>query len=149
MAVQVMMPQKRQETSMGRRLFAMAAPIAGGMIGGPAGAAAGGVIGSKMAGGTGADAALSGAQAGFAQHTSDTKADLAAKSSMGLTASQGLQKPELGASAFGRRLNASTQNPQVAIDQGLDALTAMPQPLREQYTPALIKAKMHIRQGAY
>jgi hypothetical protein len=137
MAVQIKMPEKRQESSMGRRLFAMGAPVVGGAVGGPAGAALGGILGSKMSGGSTQDSLMAGAQAGVTQGLTKT----AAKPE-GLDMSQKLQMPALGDSAFARRFSAASQNPQVAIQEGLSVLPELPQDLREQYTEPLVKAQL-------
>ena len=117
MGVKINMPQPQQESSMGRRLFGMAAPIVGGLVGGPAGAAAGAALGSKVNGGSTQDALLSGAQAGVS-----AKVAPQAPTMQGLDASKNLSMPKLGDSAMGRKLDASSQNPMVAAREGLDAL---------------------------
>lgn len=138
MGVQVTMPQQKQETSMGRRLFAMAAPVAGFALGGPAGAAAGSLIGSKLAGASTSDsimnAAQTGAQAAVAPKATPTKTE-------GLDLSTKLQKPELGESAFSRRFSNLSADPKMQIQEGLNALTMLPPDLRKQYTGTLVKAQ--------
>lgn len=111
--VEINIPKKREDTSIGRRLFAMAAPIAGGMIGGPAGAMAGNMLASKMNGASSQDALLGGAQQG---------AD----------------------SAFSRRVQAKSQDPQMAVSDGLEVLKSLPQDheLRQKYAEPLIRAQM-------
>lgn len=71
----IKIPEKRQDSSMGRRLFAMAAPIAGMALGGPAGAAAGSFLANKVSGQTTKDAAL-GAAGGAAQGAFGRRAEL-------------------------------------------------------------------------
>lgn len=124
MAIEIKKGQ--QQTSMGRRLFAMAAPIVGGAFGGPAGAAAGAMIGNKLTGASTEDALMGGIQAG---------------------ASQGLSKagssgPNQG--AMGRALDAKSQDPQVAVKQGLSVLETLPidDPIRQELGPSFVRAGM-------
>lgn len=128
---QIMMPEKKQDTSIGRRLFSMAAPVVGGMIGGPVGAAAGGMLGSKMSGGSTQDAVLGGIQAGVGQAQSDG-ADAAQKAMIQSN------------NSLSKRLDALRANPAVAVNDGLEVLKSLPEsnPLRQEYAPALIKAQM-------
>jgi hypothetical protein len=142
MSVAINIPQKKQDTSMGRRLFSMAAPIVGGALGGPAGAAAGSMLASKMSGGSTEDAVMSGIQGAASQGLSPAAAKPGV-SVENLNASQGLQMPNMGDSAFGRRLSViGNSNPQVALQEGLNTLSALPtdHPIRQQYTAPLVKA---------
>lgn len=143
MGVQVAMPQQRDQTSMGRRLFAMAAPVAGFALGGPAGAAAGSLIGSKMAGATTRDAALGAAQTGLQAGAKPEapKTEFGEQTKSMLNASDRFEKPEVG-SAFSRRMGMLEQDPKVAIQEGLNSLTGLPKPLRDKYTGVLVKAQM-------
>lgn len=138
MAVEVFSPGKKQESSIGRRLFAMGAPMVGGALGGPVGAAIGGMVGSKVGGASTQDAVMGGVQAGIAQKA----APAASAPAAGLNQSQKLSMPALGDSAFSRRMSASSQNPKIAIHEGLEALKAMPPEIQDQYAPDLIKAQM-------
>lgn len=135
MAVAVYQP--KQQTSMGRRLLAMAAPVVGGAFGGVGGAIAGGILGGKLAGGGSREALLQGVEAGASKAMAPK-----AKEVEGLDASKNLQKPELG-SAFSRRQDAISQSPQVAINEGLSALSMLPKedPL-QQYAGPLVQAQM-------
>jgi len=112
MGVDVIKPQ----TSMGRRLFGMAAPLIGGAFGGAGGAAAGSLIGSRVAGASPGDALLNAAQTG-------------------------IQSKE---SATARRLAQAKQSPQMAIKEGLDAAATMDpnDPLRKTYEETLVRAQM-------
>src|SRR3989344_3707034 len=147
MAAQIMMPNKQEETSIGRRLIAMAAPIVGGIYGGPAGAAAGGALGTKVRGGTGQDALAGGAQAGIDKYLSDKaekdKKEQEANSESAQTPdlSEKLQRSEFGESAFARRSAAKSQDPQIAIQDGLNALPHLSPELRQQYTAPLVRAQ--------
>ena len=109
-------PQANNQGSMGRRLFAMAAPIVGGALGGPAGAAAGALVGGKLGGASTQDAVLNAAQAGI-NAKSDTPA--------------------------ARRATAAGQNPQVAVSEGLSVLSTLPpeHPMRQELTAPLVKAQ--------
>ena len=145
MSVKIQIPEKRQDTSIGRRLFAMAAPIVGGALGGPAGAMAGSLIGNKLSGASTQDAILGAAQQGIGaagkSEAPQAVAPTASAQVLGQPLPQ-LEKPDLGDSAFGRRLNAVSQNPQVALQEGLNTLSILPQdhPFRKQYTEPLVKA---------
>lgn len=139
MGVAVTMP-KAQETSIGRRLFAVGAPIVGGAFGGPAGAAAGSVLGSKVGGASNQEALMGGLQSAISRGI--TKGGATSAAPQGLDQSQKLAMPALGDSAFSRRLSASSQSPKIAIKEGLDALTGLPPELREMYTPALVQAEL-------
>lgn len=138
--VDIMMPKPQQETSIGRRLFGMAAPIVGGAVGGMPGALAGGLIGSKMAGASTQDAALSGLQSGLGYKDNGT----------GTTDLKGAGDTEgdiVGAGAggaMGRRLDAASEDPGVTINNGLSILSSLPpdDPLRQEYAGPLIKARM-------
>lgn len=147
MGVKINMPQTNPQTSIGRRLFSLAAPIVGGAVGGPAGAAAGSLIGSKMAGASTPDALMSAAQAGMsAAPAKDGPAAPMSAESMNLPT---LQKPQVGDSAYGRRFNAVSQNPQMAFNEGLNILSGLPQehPLRQAYTEPLVRASYLANKG--
>ncbi len=146
MAVKVNVPTKQQDTSMGRRLFAMAAPIAGGMMGGPAGAAAGSILGSKMSGGSIQEALQNGLMTGAQQGLTRSPAEKPEISVENLNASQGLQQPGIGDSAFGRRINMKSQDPAMAINEGLGVLSELPpdHPFRKQYTEPLVRAQLKL-----
>jgi len=144
MAVQIQMPKQREkETSMGRRLFAIAAPIVGGIFGGPVGAAAGGAIGAKVAGAEGSDAIMSGAQAGLGQMGSAPGVKQATD-----TLGQSKQLAGPTESAYSRRLQLSKENPAVAFNSGLEALPDLEArglispDQRKQYTGALVQGQM-------
>lgn len=124
--IQIDMP-KPQETSIGRRLFGMAAPIVGGALGGPAGAVAGGLVGSKLAGGSTQDAALSGIQSGLGYK--------------GDSGSQGQADP---GNPMSRRADAAAQDPAALANDSLGFLSKLPQddPLRQEYAAPLMKMKM-------
>jgi hypothetical protein len=121
MPVEVVKPQ--QQTSIGRRLLGMAAPIVGGAVGGVGGAIAGQVIGGKLSGQSSQAALLGGAEAGVN--------------------SMGQQKPQ-ETTSITRRNDALSQKPDVAINEGLNALALLPKddPLRQQYTGPLVQAQM-------
>ena len=110
----IMMPDKAQESSMGRRLFAMAAPAVGMALGGPAGAAAGSFLGGKVSGKSTQDSLLGAAQEGMGG----------------------------GSNPLERRLSAKSQDPQAGISAGLDALSSLDKPLRDKYTGVLVQAQM-------
>lgn len=133
MGVQIKMPEQKQDSSVGRRLFAMAAPIAGGAIGGPAGAALGGMIGGKIAGASTKDAMLSGAQAGLGA--------IGKKPVPGV-----VDTPD--PSSMARRMDALTQNPDIAIHQGLEVASSLPPGMKEQYLEPLVKAQMMLGRRA-
>lgn len=139
MSVKVNIPAKSQETSVGRRLFSMAAPLVGSAFG-PVGAVVGNVLGSKAAGASNADTIIGAAKAGVATAAKEPAAP-ASNKVLGEELPQ-LQKPELGESAFGRRLSVASQNPQVGLQEGLNALSVLPpdHPMRQQYTEPLVKA---------
>ncbi len=143
MGVQIKMPEQQQNSSMGRRLLGMAAPIAGGIFGGPAGAALGGMLGSKLNGGTTQDALLSGVQAGISTKAAPGKAAPV----VGLDESSKLTLPNLGDSAMGRKLGAAAQNPMIATQEGLEALPHLEaaghitNDQRKEYTGVLINAQ--------
>lgn len=141
MAVKINIPQAQQNTSVGRRLFSMAAPLVGGAVGGPAGAAIGSMLGSKMAGGSTQDALMAGAESAISKGISGNKETPISAENMNL--SQGLQKPSLGDSAFGRRMSYLGDDPKVGIAEGLNALSQYPpdHPLRKMYAEPLIKAQ--------
>lgn len=135
MAIEIKKGQ--QQTSMGRRLFAMAAPIVGGAFGGPAGAAAGAAIGNKIAGASTEDAIMGGLQTGALQGISKAVTPASSGSIVGRGAG-GAQ------SAFSRALSAKSQDPQVGVAQGLSVLETLPQddPLRQELGPSFIRAGM-------
>lgn len=157
MSVKVNIPQPKQETSMSRRLFSLAAPIAGFALGGPAGAAAGSILAGKAMGKSGSEAAVGGLGT-YASESLTAKKPAAAPADAGdeldldelddipdqSLGSQQLQMPQLGDSAFGRRISAMSQNPVYAVHDGLSALTMFPSdhPVRQAYTPVLVKAQM-------
>lgn len=99
MGVQVNMPQGGQQTSMGRRLFAMGAPIAGMALGGPAGAAAGSLIGGKMMGQSTPQALAGAGESAFSRRMEVKKQDPAVGIQEGFNAlpeleHKGLLKPD-------------------------------------------------------
>jgi hypothetical protein len=143
MGVEVSMPKKKQETSMGRRIVGMAAPIVGGIYGGPAGAAAGGVLGAKITGSSGQDAVMSGAESGMGQLTK-AKSPAPGGLAAGPQPGDQMMLPAKNETPFSRKLQASQSNPQVAAAEGLDILSQLPSghPLREQYTAPLIRMQM-------
>ena len=130
MAVEVIKPQ--QQTSIGRRLIGMAAPIAGAALGGPAGAAIGGLLGSKLSGGSTQDALLSAGQA----YASTPK---------GQAQSSGNIVGDGAGGALSRRYGSLSQDPQVAIQEGLNAATLLPPDIRKQVTPTLVQAQFASR----
>lgn len=154
MGIEVSMPKKKQDTNMARRLIGMAAPIVGGIYGGPAGAAAGGVLGAKITGASGQDALMAGAQSGLSVAGSDKSAERAL--SKGPAASVGTPQmghsdlrgqtlgTDIASNPFSRKLTASQSNPQVAAAEGLNILSTLPagDPLRQQYTAPLVKMQM-------
>jgi hypothetical protein len=148
MSVQIKMPDAPQQP-IGRRLFGMAAPIVGGIFGGPAGAAVGGVIGAKVAGASTQDALAGGLKnyAGGAITGAATPTATQAPAVPGLDESQKLSMPALGDSAMGRKLDASSQNPAVATQEGLDALPHLEaqglinNDQRKHYTGVLLQTK--------
>lgn len=143
MAVGIQGPNKKQDTPMGRRLFAMAAPMVGGAIAGPVGAAVGGTLGAKATGANNQDALLSGAMSGASQGISKAGKAPSPIAGQNVNLSQEMVKPELG-SQFSRRAFSLSQDPQVAVKEGLNALGQLPQndPLRQEYAGVLIKADM-------
>lgn len=128
--VDVIKPQ--QQGSIGRRLIGMAAPIAGAALGGPAGAAIGGMIGSKLNGGSTQDALLN---AGASYASTPRGAGPADGSIVGQGAG----------GAFSRKMGALSQDPQVAIQDGLNAATLLPPDIRKQVTPTLVQAQFASR----
>ena len=140
----IMMPQgPAQDNSMTRRLFSLAAPIAGFAIGGPAGAAIGSTLGGLASGESGTQAALGGAKSFMSSKKNVGGADDGISGSDSPDLPQ-LQKPDLGDSAFGRRISSLSQDPRIGVAQGLDALSQLPvdHPLRQEYTPILVRAQM-------
>lgn len=137
MAIEIKKGQ--QQTSMGRRLFAMAAPIVGGALGGPAGAAAGSMIGNKLTGASTEDALMGGIQAGASQAISKATSDPS-------TTEGGIVGRGAGGyqGAMGRALDAKSQDPQLAVKQGLSVLETLPidDPLRKELGPSFIRADM-------
>ena len=75
----------KQNQSVGRRLFSMAAPIVGGAVGGPAGAAAGSVLASKMNGASTQDAVMGGVEAGASSQFSRRKEAIAGAPETGIS----------------------------------------------------------------
>lgn len=149
MPVPVNMNVKKPETSMGRRLFAQGAQVIGGMYGGPAGAAAGGAIGGRIAGNDGSQSSGGGGMEGMmgglmggmgGGQAAPPPEPLQTGGSMPLPASN----PD---NSFTRRLASKTQDPQIGIQEGLNALTALPPDLRQQYTAPLVKAQMSMGGG--
>ena len=139
MGVQIQMPQGGQQTSMGRRLLAMAAPIAGGALGGPAGAALGGVIGSKVSGGSTQDALSAGLKSGIMYAATPAKKDeLVGTLNTSPEVQNAIDSP------FSRKTEMLGQNPVKSINDGLDVVAQLPidHPIRQQLTPAFIMAKM-------
>ena len=137
MAIQQMKGQ--QQTSMGRRLFSMAAPIVGGAFGGPAGAAVGSVLGNKISGASTEDALMGGLQAGVSQ-------GISAAASPAAPATEGIVGRGAGGapSAFSRMLDVKSQDPQVAVKQGMSVLESLPpaHPLKQELGPAFVRADM-------
>lgn len=138
MAVNIMIPEKKNETSMGRRLFAMAAPMAGMALGGPAGAAAGAMLGNRIAGGSVSDSVMGGMQAGAGAMSGAKGVKNPVDNSM-LQESQKLQNP---ADQFGRRMGMLSQDPQAVIQEGINAASFLPNDLRKDALKPLIQAQM-------
>lgn len=144
MSVKVGVPDKPQNNSIGRRLFGIAAPIIGGIYGGPAGAAAGSALAAKVNGESTQGALASGLKTGISEGMSGGgKGAGGGESTSKLDFGPGLKMPELGESAMGRRASMMSQNPQVAISEGLNSLSTLPQdhPFRKQYTEPLVRAQ--------
>jgi len=155
MAVEVASPKKQQNTSMGRRLLGMAAPVVGGIYGGAAGAAAGGMIGAKITGASTQDSVLAGAESGLsAQASSESKSKSLAKGldntkpaasiTNGMSDLRGQSIQPVAESSYSRRLMSKTQDPQIAASEGLDILSQLPQshPMRQQYTEPLVRMQV-------
>jgi hypothetical protein len=145
MAVQIDLSKiKKPEQPMARRLFGMAAPIVGSIYGGPAGAAAGSMLGNSVMGGSAEDSVMKGVQAyGGAVATGGGQAPAAgAPAADPMADMPKLEQPQLGDSAFGRRHAAISQDPQVALQEGLNTLSVLPKdhPMRKQYTEPLVRA---------
>lgn len=121
MAIEVKKGQ--MQSSMGRRLFAAAAPLIGGAFGGPAGAAAGQILGSKMGGAT-AQEALGQGISGLA----------------GSAISGGLSSSNPAA----RALSVKQSDPEAMLNEGLTILGTLPKddPLKRELAPAFIQAEM-------
>lgn len=135
------------QTSMGRRLFASLAPLAGGAIGGPVGTAAGTYLASKALDAPGSDAILgavaAGVGAGIASKPTAPKTGNLTDKAVETTGSL-VDTTDLGDSPLMRRLTAKMQDPQVAIQQGLNTLEQLPvgHSFRKEYAPSLIQARM-------
>lgn len=141
MSVEIAMPGK-QQGSIGRRLFAMAAPVAGMAIGGPAGAAVGGMIGAKMSGANTQDALFSGAKTGLSAGGEAPEKGATPSGAVDPSLLQESQKLQNPADAFGRRMSAKSQDPQIAIQQGIEAASVLPDDLKRSALEPLVKAKM-------
>jgi hypothetical protein len=129
-----------QQSSMGRRLFAMAAPVVGGAIGGPAGAAMGSMLGSKMSGASTEDAVMGGVKAGMAQGVAGG-AETATKTGAGLP---GMPSPnEAMPTVFGRRMAMKAEDPAAAIQGGMSVLESLPpgHPLKQELAPVLLQTQ--------
>lgn len=141
----------------GRRLLGIAAPIAGTALGGPAGGAIGGIIGGKLANpgqqdtlstlGSGmSGAAAGGGESGMAGVKTALGFGAKAKAA---TAAPGASAPAVSApgTPANRRLEVASQNPDVVLQGGLDALTelGLPQQAREHYTDGIVRARMALR----
>jgi hypothetical protein len=152
---------KGQQTSMTRRLFSQAAPVAGGVIGGifggPAGAAAGsalgGTLGAKVGGADNQQALGAGMNSGIESGLGGLMGGGAKTPAAGPAASVGTMnnemrgqtlQPMVADNAFSRKLTASQSNPQIAANEGLGTLSQLPpgHPLREQYTAPLVRMQM-------
>lgn len=146
---EINIPEKKQSGSIGRRLVGAAAPIVGGIFGGPAGAAAGAAIGSKLNGGSNQDALMSGISSAASPGVAGAAPAVAGATGMALDGSKSLQMPQLGDSAIGRRAAIKSQDPQMALAGGLDALSQLPQqhPFRQAYTEPLVRAQMMAKKG--
>lgn len=136
MPVQVVMPEKKQggdNSSMYRRLFAMGL---GAMTGGAGAGAAGGASSGGMLGGLGG--MIPGMGGG------GEKPAPPVLPTGGSPQLQKLSKPELGDSAFSRRMDSLSLDPNITIQKGLDALPelGLPDDKRKEYTGALIQAQL-------
>lgn len=138
MAIEIKKGQ--QQTSMGRRLFSLAAPIVGGAFGGPAGAAAGSVLGSKLNGNSTEDALMNGLQSGVSVGLSKSKNPQDESSQN----SQDRIVGRVAGGAASRMLAAKSQDPQIGVAQGLSVLESLPEndPLRQELGPSFIRASM-------
>ena len=147
MAVKIDIPQKAQDSSMARRLFSMAAPTVGTALGGPVGGAMGSILATKAAGGTTQDALISGISTGVGAALKGKSDKPKAVVDDGLNKSKDFKMPELGESAYGRRLNYLSEDPQVGIQEGLNTLAELPtdHPLRTQYTEPLVKTQFMLQ----
>lgn len=141
----IVTPEAPKQQSIGRRLFSIAAPIVGGIYGGPAGAAAGSALASKVNGSTTQGALMSGLQTGVSEKLNAKPEAVAEQAPIVPTPEQmpSRAEPMMAQNAFGRRLGAASQNPQVGINEGLNVLASLPKehPLRKDLTAPLVQAQ--------
>lgn len=133
----IQIQKAQQQTPMARKLLSIAAPVAGGMMGGPVGAALGGLLGGKLGGQTTQDALISGLKSGT-DYKSTIKDPNPSTTAGGEVVGQG------AGGAMSRMLDARSQDPQVAIHEGLNYLSTLApdDPLKQQLAPNLIRASM-------
>jgi hypothetical protein len=163
MGAQILIPQKKQESGLFQNILGTAGTIVGGIYGGPAGAAAGGAIGNTVGGAVsggqnkdGAGDAIakrlaggltsSGAESAGGAAVDNSESAIVKRATEAGALEQQMNQKEMTNqmdSPFARRMQTAQQDPRVGIQEGLDALTYLPQghPLREEYTPALVRAQ--------